>query len=77
MFGRFMNKMSEMFLIGMVLAIGALCLGGTIDLIADIKADPAEVACAQKQMDSFRYSLSDSVVCVPYLNRQDTLTVKK
>lgn len=77
MFDRFMNKMAEMFLIGIILAIGALFLGGTIDLITDIKAEPAKVACAQKQMDSFRYSLSDSVVCVPYINRQDTLTVKK
>lgn len=72
-----MDRVLEVFIGLIFLAILVVVIVGTIDVYGNYKAEPAKIACAQKQMDSFRYSLSDSVVCVPYRTRQDTLTVKK
>ena len=72
----FADTAFAVFLGGIFLAVFAVISGTLIDSYASYKAQPAAVACAQRQMNTFRYFLSDSVVCVPYPARQDTTTVQ-
>jgi len=48
----------------------------SFDGYQSFKSEPAVTACRMKQMDSRRYTFTDSVVCVPFPTRQDTITVR-
>lgn len=42
-----------------------------------IKTEPKVVVCRQQQMEPMRLTLTDSVVCVPYATRRDTLAIQE
>lgn len=48
-----------------------------VDGYKEYKAEPKTIACAQMQMDSKRFSFTDSVVCVPFPTRRDTVTIER
>jgi hypothetical protein len=68
------------FIIGATIAIvltafaaGMITFG--LDFRHAIKAEPKVFACNAVHMDSKRISFTDSVICVPYPSRQDTVTI--
>ena len=59
-----------------ILLIAVAMVGfSATDMVYEYKAEPAMIACHQKQMDHARRTFTDSVVCVPYPMRRDTLQV--
>ena len=60
----------------------ALFLVGTLSFVVydayqEYRAAPALISCAAQQQDARRYPLTDSVVCVPYSTRRDTLALDR
>ena len=57
--------------------IGLLFLALLYDgLYLNVKNEPKAMACKLRQMDYERYSFTDSVVCLPYPMRRDTIYVQ-
>lgn len=68
-----------MFTVGFLVASLLLTVlsGAIIDITQSFRAEPKEFACRVQQMDHVRRSFTANVTCVPYLTRQDTLTIRK
>lgn len=59
------------------LAVGLLFAAFIYDgIYLNVKNERKTVACKMRQMDYERYSFTDSVVCVPYPMRRDTIYVQ-
>lgn len=59
------------------LLIGAVFCAFLYDgIYLNVKNERKTVACKMRQMDYERYSFTDSVVCVPYPTRRDTLYIQ-
>lgn len=68
-----------MTFVGMLLLI-VVCLAifiGYDVVYLGIKSEPHLIACRQQQMEPMRITLTDSVVCVPYATRRDTLSIQE
>lgn len=71
------------YVFGTLLAVVMAVLVGLIGFLAydtfylNIKSEPKVVVCRQQQMEPMRLTLTDSVVCVPYATRRDTLAIQE
>ena len=71
------------YVFGTLLAIMIAVLVGLIGFLTydtlylGIKTEPKQVACRQQQMEPTRFTWTDSVVCVPYATRRDTLAIQE
>jgi hypothetical protein len=45
-----------------------------LETVSELRSQDARFACSAAQLDSRRYMFTDSVVCVPYPTRRDTVT---
>lgn len=65
--------------IGILGTVFLICVAvlGTIDSVQSLRAQPAFVTCRSQQMEPLRYTLTDSVVCVPFPMRRDTLALQE
>lgn len=70
--GFIFNTVIALIFVAVALILGAAVLDG----VYSYRAEPATIACHQKQMDSMRLTFTDSVVCVPYPMRRDSTTVQ-
>jgi hypothetical protein len=64
-------------LLATLVIVGLIAIGvaGAIDFWGHLKAEHKTFTCAVNQMDARRLSFTDSVICVPYPTRQDTVTI--
>jgi hypothetical protein len=65
----FIGVLSALALILVLIAIA--------ELFFDVRAEPKAYACEARQMEARRFTLTDSVVCVPVPTRRDTLSVEQ
>lgn len=59
------------------LAVFAFVAWGLYEEYNEYRAQPATIACEQRQMAPRRLYLTDSVICVPIPLRRDTLSVER
>ena len=71
------------YVLATLLAIAGAAFVGLIGFLMydtfylGIKAEPQVVACRQQQMEPIRLTWTDSLVCVPYVTRRDTLAIQE
>lgn len=67
------------FLLVIGLSMAALIAAmafGAFDGIQSLRSQHKYTACRLQQMGSYRYAFTDSVVCLPFPTRRDTLTLE-
>ncbi len=63
-------------IIGILLTTVAILLVAVYDGRERRLAEPKVISCRLQQMDAIRLTYTDSVVCVPFATRRDTLGIE-